>query len=224
MTERRTKPFLASLSPQERAAFHAAGEDRYFGPGQTIFRQGDDDRGVLAIIRGRVKVSMEGAGGREVVVQFPGPGELVGELATIARAPRSATLTAVGDVEAIALHADEFRRFISAYPRVASLLFDQVAALVAVADRQRVDLATKDVIGRVAARLVELATQSAAEPHEDPVTISLALSQDELAAWTGASREAVAKALQNLRKLGLVQTGRREIIVTDLGALRNLGM
>jgi CRP/FNR family transcriptional regulator, cyclic AMP receptor protein len=48
----------------------------------------------------------------------------------------------------------------------------------------------------------------------------LPLSQEELASWVGASREAVSKAFQLLRTLQIVETGRRRVTVLDLGALR----
>ena len=50
--------------------------------------------------------------------------------------------------------------------------------------------------------------------------ITLPLTQEERAAWTASSREAVAKALQLLRRLGWVETQRRRIVVRDLPALR----
>jgi CRP-like cAMP-binding protein len=218
---RAARTFLSALTPQERASFDAAGEVRRFSDGETIFREGDPAAGVLAIISGRVKVSVVGAGGRDVVLQFPGSGALVGELATLSGGRRAATVSAIGDVEALALSTERFRRFISAHPRVAGLVVEHVTALLAVADRQLVDLATRDVTGRVAARLVELADQ-VASADQNTVRISLALTQDDLAAWTGASREAVAKALQQLRELGWVQTGRREITVLDRAALQSL--
>ena len=52
------------------------------------------------------------------------------------------------------------------------------------------------------------------------IEIALPLSQEELAAWTGSSREAVSKALQLLRSLDIVETGRRRITVLDPDALR----
>jgi CRP-like cAMP-binding protein len=215
------RPFLSALRPEERAAFGAAGEEQRFADGQTIFRQGDRSGGVFAILSGRVKVSVRGAGGRHVVLQFPGKGDLVGELAALSGGSRAATVTAVGIVEAIALSTESFRRFISTNPRVAGLVVEHVTALLADADRQLVDLATRDVTGRVAARLLELA--GPADPGDgNTVRISVPLSQDELAAWTGASREAVAKSLQQLRELGWVQTGRREITVLDRAALASL--
>jgi len=80
------------------------------------------------------------------------------------------------------------------------------------ADVQRTDFAAYDVTGRVARRLVELADEAG--------DISLPLTQDELAAWTAASREAVSRALLTLRMLGWVETHRRRITVTNLDALR----
>ena len=52
------------------------------------------------------------------------------------------------------------------------------------------------------------------------MTITLPISQEELAGWTGASREAVTKALRTLRDLGWIETGRRSISVRDSEALR----
>jgi CRP/FNR family cyclic AMP-dependent transcriptional regulator len=50
--------------------------------------------------------------------------------------------------------------------------------------------------------------------------VDVAVTQEELASWAGASREAVSKALQVLRTLGCVETGRRRIVVLDEAALR----
>jgi CRP/FNR family cyclic AMP-dependent transcriptional regulator len=213
--------FLSSLSDDERSAFHALGRVRRFGKGEALFHEADDTGGVVAILSGRVKVWVVGAAGREVVLRVPGPGELVGELSAIAGRPRTATVTAVDQVEAIAVRAEDFRRFLLEYPRVAPLVFEHVAALLAEADRQRIDFATRDVTARIASRLIEL-TETSGEPTPDGVRITLALSQEELAAWSGASREGVARSLQMLRELGWIVTRRREITVLDVNGLRGL--
>ncbi|HXV53707.1 MAG TPA: helix-turn-helix domain-containing protein, partial [Solirubrobacterales bacterium] len=57
------------------------------------------------------------------------------------------------------------------------------------------------------------------EPTEDGVVITLPISQEELAGWTGSSRESVAQALSSLRGLGAIRTERRKIIVRDAEAL-----
>ncbi len=100
-------------------------------------------------------------------------------------------------------------------------MFEHVAALLAEADRQLVDLATRDVTARIAGRLIEL-TETAGKAEPDGIRITLPLSQEDLAAWAGASREAVARSLHLLRELGWIETRRREIKVRNVDAVRNL--
>jgi CRP/FNR family transcriptional regulator, cyclic AMP receptor protein len=213
--------FLSALTEDELAEFRAAGRVRRFAKGEAVFREGDDPGGVVAIVSGRVKVWVTGVGGREVVLGFPAAGELIGELAAMAGRPRAATVTAMDQVELIAMRATEFQRFVAEHPRVAPLVFERVAALLADADRQLVDFATRDVTARVASCLIELA-EDAGELDAGGVRITLPISQDELGAWAGASREAVARSLHLLRELGWIETRRREIRVLSVEGLRSL--
>jgi CRP-like cAMP-binding protein len=95
------------------------------------------------------------------------------------------------------------------------MLIDRLQA----ADEARLEFASHDVVGRVARRLVEMCERFG-EDCEDGIEVTLALSQEELAAWTASSREAVAKAMRLLRELGWVETRRRRVIVRDIDALR----
>jgi CRP-like cAMP-binding protein len=56
------------------------------------------------------------------------------------------------------------------------------------------------------------------EPCDDGVRIS----QEELAGWAGASREATTKALHDLREIGLVDTERRRFTVRSVERLKAL--
>jgi CRP-like cAMP-binding protein len=74
------------------------------------------------------------------------------------------------------------------------------------------------VLGRVARRLNSL-VQESGRPVRDGIVLEF-LSQEDLAGWTAASREAVNRALQQLRAVGCLRSERRRMIVTDLAALR----
>ena len=50
--------------------------------------------------------------------------------------------------------------------------------------------------------------------------IELAITQEDLAAWTGSSREAVIRALRALRELGWIETRRRGVTVLEVEQLR----
>ena len=211
--------FLGALSAPERDALQERASRRRHTRGAVLFHEQDESDRVVVVLSGRVKVSTVTDDGREVVLAFRGPGDLIGELSSIDRRPRSATVSAVEPVEALTLAASEFRAFLHAHPRVALLLLEMLTRRLRDADRKRVEFAAHDTVGRVSARLVELA-EAHGRPVGGGVEITLPLSQEELAGWTGASREAVGKALQLMRGLGWVATQRRRITVLDLEALR----
>jgi len=212
--------FLAALTEAERESLRGRGASRRFERGAVLLHQRDDSDRVVVVGSGRVKVCTVTDEGREVVLAFRGPGDLLGEQSAIDGEPRSATVLALEPVEALVVAASEFRAFLEAHPRVALMLLEMLSRRLRDADRKRVDFAARDTVGRVAARLVELAADHG-QPGEGGVAITLPLSQDELAGWTGASREGVGKALAQMRALGWVRTGRRRITVIDLPAVRD---
>ncbi len=211
--------FLGVIDADQASQLRERGVHRRFAKGQALFHQGETSDRVVVIVSGRVKVSTIAGDGKEIVLAFRGPGDLLGELSAIDREPRSATVEAIEPVEALAIAATDFRSFLLANPDLALLLLQMLSRRLRDADRKRVEYGAYDTVGRVSARLVELAERYG-EPAARGLRIGLPLSQEELAGWTGASREAVSKALQTLRKVGWVVTERRRITVLDLEALR----
>jgi CRP-like cAMP-binding protein len=185
--------FLSELAADERAELEQLGSVRRYRRGDVLFHEGDDAGAVLVLLAGHVKAAMLNDG-REIILAFPGPGELLGELSAIDGRPRSGTVRAIDDVEALVIPGSAFRAFLEHRPRVAFVLLCSVIARLRTADRQRVDYAVNDVVVRVAGRLVELCDRFGCEEGTG-VEIGLSITQDELAAWAGASREAVAKAM-----------------------------
>jgi CRP-like cAMP-binding protein len=211
--------FLDALTDEEADDLHAAGRRRVYGAAVTLFHEGDEQGPVVVLLRGRVKVATTGAGGREAIVAMRGPGDIVGELSAVDAGLRSATVTTLEEVEALLVPGSAFAALLERRPRIALVILRIVAARLRYADSQQAQFATHDVVGRVAERLVELADRFGSA-HGGRVEIELPLSQEELAAWTGASREAVSKALHTLREAGVVETGRRRITVLDPAGLR----
>ena len=188
-----------------------------------VFHEHDESDRVVLVLSGRLKVYSPTPDGKEAVFAFRSPGDILGELSAIDGRPRSASVAALEPVEAMFVAAVDFRAFLEKHPRVALLLMEMLSRRLRDADRKRVEYSAFDSVGRVAARLVELSVDHG-RPAGEGVEITLPLSQDELAGWTGSSREAVGKALHTLRDLGWVETGRRRITVLDLEALRRRAM
>jgi CRP-like cAMP-binding protein len=122
----------------------------------------------------------------------------------------------------MAVAAADFDSFLESHPRVALVILRVVIARLREADRQQFEFAAHQTLGRVAKRLVDLAERFG-EPCEVGVRIALSISQEELAGWAGASREATSKALHDLRAMSLIETERRHITVRDVDELRRVG-
>jgi CRP/FNR family transcriptional regulator, cyclic AMP receptor protein len=213
-------PWLEALAGADAAEFRALGSERRYDRGVVLFHHGDDPGAVAAILAGRVKLVVPGPQGKEVMLGLAGPGDVLGDVAALDGRPRSATAQAMDPVRALLVSRAPFVRFVAERPTVALAVMRSLAGRLRGADAQRMEFAAHDVVGRVARRIVDLCEQHG-EPHQRGVLTGVALSQDELAAWTASSREAVAKALQILRRLGWIETHRRHIVVRDLDSLRD---
>jgi CRP/FNR family transcriptional regulator, cyclic AMP receptor protein len=210
--------FLALLDDREREALERRGRTARFVAGDRLLQQGEPGDKVVVLLRGRAKVSYVTREGRELVLRFCGPGELVGELSVIDERPRLSSIDALEPVEALLLPASEFRSLIESERTIAWKLLGMLSRRFRDADLKRLEFGASDTVGRVAARIVELADRYG-EPDDGGIRITLPLSQDELGAWTGSSRAGVAAALRTLRQLGWIETERRRITVRDRGAL-----
>ena len=213
--------FWSALTPDAAQALTGRGTARTFARGRALFHEGQLPDQVMLLRAGRVKVAVATAAGREVVLAFRGPGELVGEQSAIDGEPRSASIVAVEEVEALVLTHHGFVAFLTDHPPAALALLRILSRRLREADEKRIEFSTFTTIGRVAARLLELSDRYGRE-EEGMVRIALPLSQEELAGATGSSLESVGRALQTMRSLKCVETRRREIWVRDRQALEAL--
>jgi CRP/FNR family transcriptional regulator, cyclic AMP receptor protein len=213
--------FLEALTPDEAADLRASGRERHYDTNLALFHEGDDAGSVIVLLAGRAKITLLSSSGREVIVAVRGPGDLLGELAALIDAPRSATVVTIEQVDALIVSGSAFAAFLERNPRVALAILRIVADRLLYAEVQEVQFATHDVVGRVAHRLAEL-TERYGVASAEGIVLDVPLSQEELASWTGASREAVNKALQVLRSLHMIETGRRRLTVLDAEGLRRL--
>jgi CRP-like cAMP-binding protein len=212
--------FLTVLTPGDRKDLEAIARRQAADRGDVLLARGDAADRVLVVESGRVKIAVTTTTGREVVLTFRGPGALLGDQALVDESPRSATVTAVEPVVVLVIAASAFRAYLDSHSGVALAMLATLSGRLRESDRRLAEYAAADTLGRICARLLELCEMQGDLDQGGAVQITLPITQEELAGWTGASIEATAKALRQLRSLGWIATGRRSIEVNDLAALR----
>jgi CRP/FNR family cyclic AMP-dependent transcriptional regulator len=175
---------------------------------------------VAYIIRaGTVKVHVEQADGRDVIVALRGPGELVGELSLLDDHPRTASAVTLEPCEMLWIDRVSFGEFLAQYPTISLNLIKILARRLRVATTQVQILSTQDLYGRVAHLLVTLA-QEFGEPARAGRRIPLRLTQSDLASLIGASRPRVNQILTFYKERGhIALDAQYRITVIDIDTL-----
>jgi predicted acylesterase/phospholipase RssA len=119
-------PLFAQLSAAERGAVAGAATPVRLLAGEWLFRKGDPGDALYVVTRGRVEVVAE-TGSAAVVVRTLGRGGVLGELAMLTHAPRSASARARRDSELLAVRRDRFDALLHGAPDLAVALLGIVA-------------------------------------------------------------------------------------------------
>ncbi len=196
----------------------AQGHLRSYEPGDLLFVEGDGSKQVFACVAGRIRIFLTTPAGRELLVGVKEPGDEFGELSAIDGRPRSASAASI-DVSSVAvLPADRLLQAMQREPELSVEVCQSLSAALRRANERLVTRESNSARVRTGRMLVELASlrmrhSGVAERYE------LAITQADLAAWIGATRESTARALADFRRAGLVSTSRGRIVVHDAPAL-----
>lgn len=112
-------PLFADLSPRNRAGLAAICAERTFQAGDYLMKQGEEGVGLFVIATGAVEVRKKAADGSVVVAGRNAAGDVMGELAVIDGAPRTADVVATERTVCLVLASWEFLAFMKAHPVVA---------------------------------------------------------------------------------------------------------
>jgi CRP/FNR family cyclic AMP-dependent transcriptional regulator len=208
--------FLGSLRPEVAGALVRSSVQRTLEAGRTVLREGSRDTHVLLLIDGFVKVttSVEGV---ETLLGIRLPGEVVGEIGALTGEPRNATVIACGPLTVGQLSGGAFLRQRS---DAAALIAAAMTRQLRWANRRRVDFAAFPAHVRLARLLTEIAEVCGRQRPDGSVELLVHLSQTDLAAMIAIAPATIQKALQQLRDRGLITTGYRRLVITDLAKLR----
>jgi CRP-like cAMP-binding protein len=115
-------PPFSELSPEELLSMSDIAERRVFEEGDVVFAEGDEADGLYGVGSGEIVVER---GGRTLARL--GPGEIVGELAVLDGAPRTATVRAATRVEAFFVAQADFLELCDASPALVKNLLRSMA-------------------------------------------------------------------------------------------------
>jgi len=189
-----------------------------FRTGEYVFRNGDPFRAIFAVRAGTVKTSLIDRDGREQVLGFYLPGEVIG---------LNAIYPDQFPCDAVALESAQFCRF--SFPAMSALaarlpaiqghLFRMLSKEIGTASLLAGDHSADE---RMAAFLTDLGERYAARGFSGTQFL-LSMSRADIANYLRLASETVSRVLSRFRSVGLIEIEGRKLVLRDPSGLRDMG-
>jgi CRP/FNR family transcriptional regulator, cyclic AMP receptor protein len=212
-------PFFSGLDAASLESVGRGMRSRRFRRGEVIFHQGDPGDALFIVMAGAIKIMLPSETGDEAILATLKAGDVFGELALLDGAPRSASATALEPTETMVLQRDRFRQLLATEPTIRDALLAALSSEVRRLTTQVEDLHFLDVTGRLAKCLVRLAGEGSREATGQR-RLRGPLSQSDLAAMVGCTRQSVNRVIGQFTDDGLIRIERDSIVVMDYEGLQ----
>jgi CRP/FNR family transcriptional regulator len=209
---------FGELEEPELRALAERSVERRLARDEILFVAGDEARGLFVIASGALRAFREGVDGREQVIHVEREGATIAELPVFDDRPYPSTVAAEEETTVLFLDKRDVKSLCLTHPRIA------LAALKLLAGRLRKcaelveALSLREVDQRLARWLLAEA-RARGRRAADGVEVTLALTNQQIAARIGSVREVVSRALSRLQQNGLIQIDGRRITIGDEQAL-----
>lgn len=207
---------MDELDPQARTRlFERYG--RTYPAGTAVFTEGEPAAHCYLIHEGRVRL-VKRIRSAERSLTVLRPGDVFGEDALIEGADRASSAVALTDTQVLALDRDTFGDILVSERSVAFGLVEQLVLRLRRAEEQLENAMLRDHPSRVVNTLLRLAKHG----EEEGDGLTLTISPLELSSRVGLDVDTVKRAMQQLRDGGYLRIQDEQIVLPDLGSLRQL--
>ena len=175
--------------------------DENFGPGETIFSEGDPAETLMYIRRGRVKLSVASRTGKEAILAILGPGEFLGETCLGSQSTRIRTATAITSTALQVIERNEMLRAFHADRKLSHAFLSYLLTRNIRIEENLVDQVSRGCERRLARTLLLLAGD---ENHHKEHGFA-GISQQILARMIGTTRSRVNFFMNKFRMRGFIK-------------------
>ena len=196
-------------------------EIRQFKQNELVANREDHNKSVFLVISGTYSVEITINQNQELRYADLSENEFFGEMSAIDGMPRSADVRCRTDGELAELKADAFEQLLLLEPLISLRLLKILTTRLRQSNQRLQDFSTTPPNTRVIQQIIQLVRPAPDKPGE--WVISPTPKHDEIAAWTGTSKDFVSSILGKLIHDNILIRRNRDMVVLDLFSLKNLG-
>jgi CRP/FNR family cyclic AMP-dependent transcriptional regulator len=208
--------FLESASPELVALLNSISVVLERPANTVLFSENDAGDALYIVGQGAVEISVLSEDGRKLGLEIMRRGSVFGEIALFDPGPRTATATTIEACTLYIVRNVDLLKAMRDTPELSLELLRLAGSRMRWMNMQLHEYVFLALPARLARKLLHLTSETA------DATKAFALSQSDLADFTGATREAVSRTLAVWKHRGIVETGRGKLTVLDREALRQV--
>jgi CRP/FNR family transcriptional regulator, cyclic AMP receptor protein len=212
---------FATFSEEDLELLLNAGNTKVFKAREMIFHEGDTGGSMYVVLSGKVKVSAFSSDGREVVLSFAGPGEVLGEITLLDGGPRTASACPIETTRMFHLARQDFLPVLQRNPAAALHIISVLCERLRSTNRMVEDtifLTAAPRLARAILRLVELHGHADGEHWR----LDMHLPQSTLGAHVGLMRESVNRQMRAWQEDGVLRTDEDGLLILRRNVLEQV--
>ncbi|MBC6936892.1 MAG: Crp/Fnr family transcriptional regulator [Chloroflexi bacterium] len=204
-------PYFRGLDPCGLKRIQAAGRRHIYQAGAVIFNEGEACAGFYVVLDGLVRIYRMNAEGRLHTLSLLRPLSTFNEVAAVDGGPNPFNAVAVTNAEALVISHDRLLNLMAAERVLLSNTVQALAHLNREYIERLEDMTFRSIPSRLAKLFLYESTAYADQIAEAPTQ----LTQEEIAAILGTTREVVGRALRGLLNAGLLKKRGRHVYIAD---------
>lgn len=206
-----TVEIFQDLTPKEMAHLEQITAMVTTERGRVFYNPAEPAEVLFILKQGEVAISRVSTEGKKLTVARLGPGSVFGEMSIVGQRLHESFAEALSDCLICVMSRRDVEELLLADPRIAMRLVKALGDRLTEAEARLEEMAFKTVPARLASLLLRLASETDWRGRR----VVQGLTHQQLAELVGTYRETATTTLNQFRADGLIDIGRRKIILLD---------
>jgi CRP-like cAMP-binding protein len=188
-----------------------------FKRGSIVYREGNRMKGFFFVQTGIIKIYKTGPDGKEQIIRFAKPGDIIGYRSVMSNEPACTTTEVLEEVVLWLIPTKILINLVKNNGEFALEIMKLTCKELGEANSYLTDIAQKTVKERLAETLIHLDSEFGTDDHG---ILNISLTREELANIVGTATESVIRLLSEFRNEKYIELNGRKIKILDRPGLK----
>ena len=213
----RTHPLFRHLVEHELQDIMLNKITETYKRGSIVYREGNRMKGFCCVHSGIIKIYKTGFDGKEQIIRFAKPGDIIGYRSVVSGEPACTTTEVIEEAVLCQIPTDILLNLVKNNGRFAVELLKLTCKELGEANSYITDIAQKTVKERLAEILIHLDDEFG---EDSQGVFKISLTREELSNIVGTATESIIRLLSEFKSLGYIEINGRKIKILDKPGLK----